>query len=82
MKKFNLEVPVVVKLMVGVEAESKEEAIEKVFNGDFRLDIKDEEDVFEYVDWEWEMHEKVVNGNVYYSGINQVYVEKYEDDEE
>jgi hypothetical protein len=84
MRKYYVEVPVVMKLMVGVVADSKEEAIEKIFNADVAIDVTDENDTFDYIEYEWDMYEKVVQGNVYYGGINDVYIkdEGEADDEE
>lgn len=72
MKTYLVEIPVVLRLMVEVQAENKEEAKEKVFNSNIRIKVIDENNEFKYVDYEWEMYEKVVQGNVYYGGIDRV----------
>lgn len=78
-KKFNVEVPITIRLTVGVEAESEEKAIEKVFGEDgINLDLTDEKNTFEYVDFEWEMHKRVVQGNVFYGCLNELHVEETE----
>lgn len=89
MGKFYVEVPVVMKLMVGVEAESKEDAVEKVFQAPIIMDVREDveenenkEETLDYLEYEWEMYEKVVEGNVYYGGINKVRVTEEEDDED
>jgi hypothetical protein len=78
-KKFNVEVPITIRLMVGIEAESEEKAIEKILNEDtIHLNITDENKRLEYIDFEWEMHKQVVQGNVFHGCLNELYVEETE----
>ena len=58
MKTYLVEIPVVLRLIVEVQAENKEEAKEKVFNSNIRIKVIDENNEFKYVDYEWEMYEK------------------------
>lgn len=44
MSKFLVEVPVVMKMFVSVEADTEEEAIEKVFDSVVRIDINCDHD--------------------------------------
>lgn len=76
MKDFYVEVPVVVKLMIGVKADNAEEAKAKVFGSEISIDINDDKKEFEYLDYEWDIYEKVVQGNVYYGGINEIYIKE------
>ena len=69
----------VMKLMVGVEAETAEEAKEKLFDSDLDFKVEDNKSEFEYVDFECEILEKVVQGNVYYGGINEIEVAEAEE---
>ena len=80
MKEYYVEVPVVLKLKVGIQAENEKDAIEKVLNSeDIVIEAKEvENSKFSWVDYEWEMHEQVVRGNVYYGGINEAYAEEDE----
>jgi hypothetical protein len=76
LKDFYIEVPVLVKLMVGVKAENEEEAKEKLFDADLSLSIEDKGDETEWLDYEWEMLEKVVQGNIYLGDINEISIEE------
>jgi hypothetical protein len=76
MKTYYIEAPVVLKLMVGVEAESKEEAKVKLLNARIGIDVKDDGDTLDWVHYEWELLEQVVQGNVYYGGINEIEIEE------
>lgn len=78
MKKYHVEVPVVMKLMVGVEAENEDEAVNKVFNGEITFNPTFDENEFDFVDYEWDMYQKIVEGNVFYGMINNVHVEEEE----
>jgi hypothetical protein len=81
MPKYLVEMPVVMRLVVEIEADNEQDAIEKTFDEEgitIKVEV-DEESTTEILDYEWEMHEKVVQGNVYYGGINEPYAEKMED---
>lgn len=79
MKDYYVEVPVVLKLMVGVKAENEKDAIEKVFNEDIMIKAEEgDNSTLEWLEYEWEMYSKVVQGNVYYGGINEAYAEEDE----
>lgn len=83
-KRFIVEVPVVLKATVGVWADSEEEAKDKVFEEGFSIEVTDSdnnEDV-EVYDWEWEMHNKITQGNVFYGCINEIDVYPDSDYEE
>ncbi|MFD3261891.1 hypothetical protein ACE3MQ_25145 [Paenibacillus lentus] len=73
---YFIEVPVVMKLMINLEAESEEEAREKLFSGDLNIEVKDSGDQLEILDWEWDMYDQVVQGNVYYGSINKLEITK------
>ena len=77
-KNYYVEVPVILKLMVGVDAYSEEDAIEKVFDSNIEIEAYDNKNEFDFVDYEWEMFKKVNEGNVYCGGISEVYVEEEE----
>lgn len=61
MKNYWVEIPITGKICVAVDAESKEDAIEKAFE----LGTLDDLD-------EWEMHDKIVGGNVFYGVSNEI----------
>lgn len=78
MKTFYVSVPVVMRLSLYVEAEDEHEAKEKVLSGDISIDVTDRGNQFDGIDWEWEMHEKVVQGNVYYGITNEMEITEEE----
>lgn len=82
MPTYYMEVPVLMKLMVEVKADSKEAAKETMYEGHLEIEPKDISDRFNCIDYEWEAHEKVVQGNVYNGSINQIHIEEVEDDED
>lgn len=65
MNKYWVTIPITGKLVVQVEAESKENAIELAFN---KADLEDLE--------EWETHTEVCKGNVFYGVCSRVDVEE------
>ena len=78
MGKYYVELPVVLKFMTEVDADSIEDAIVKAMDSSVTIDVyedKKDTDNLEFVDYEWEFHEHVVKGNVYYGGINEAYAE-------
>ncbi|MFQ3543548.1 hypothetical protein Q7A53_05635 [Halobacillus rhizosphaerae] len=77
MKTYYIEAPVVMKLMIGMRAESMEDAKEKILEGGkISLNPEYKEDAnIDFVDLEWEIHEQVVQGNVYYGNINELEIE-------
>jgi len=78
MGSYYVEIPIVLKLMVSIEAESREDAREKVLNSDINIDINDEKKEFESIDYEWDIYERIVQGNVYYGIINEMSIEEDE----
>lgn len=74
-KTYHVHVPVVMEIVITVEAETKDAAIESVWSTDFGLEIigKDAERVDIA---EWEMHSHVTRGNVYSGCINDIDVEE------
>ena len=79
MAKFSVEAPVLVRLSVIVEAASEEEAIEKLYDGEWELELTPENDAIEDVYYEWDIYEKIVQGNVFYGNINNINVEQVKD---
>jgi hypothetical protein len=80
MPRYYLEIPVVMKVNTVVEADSREEAINKVFHDNVRIEVKVPED-YEYVDWEWEMYERVTSGNIYHGLAHDLFIEEEDGDE-
>jgi hypothetical protein len=72
MKKFGVSVPIAGYVYIEVEAENKNEAIEKVFEQGYK-----EDDI-----QEMDMYEKIVEGNICNVWHNEVEVEELENDEE
>lgn len=76
-KEYYVEVPFTGKIMIcGIKAESSEEALNEVFSSPIEVHVKDPDGKFYSVDWEWDMHEKVCRGNVFYGISNEAYVEE------
>ena len=81
-KRFTIDVPVTVRVTVEVIADSEREAIDIIEEEGFEIKAESHETPgtnTEVVDWEWEMHEQVTQGNVYYGVINRMTVVEEED---
>lgn len=61
MKKYYVQIPITGYLDVEIDAGDKESAIEKAF------EIGTLEDLLE-----WEMHEQIIQGNVFHGLLNEV----------
>ena len=68
MKKYTVYMPFTGRVAIGVEAEDEASAIAQAWEADISFDDKD-------LDIEWEMHEQVCKGNVFYGMQNEVEVE-------
>lgn len=79
MGKYYVEVPVLMKLTLEIEAENKDEAVDKMWQADICMTPTTEKEDIEVLDYEWDMYEKVVEGNVYHGTINGIYVSKSDD---
>lgn len=73
MAKFYVELPVMGKVGMEVEADSAEEAIERAFD----VDPTDDN----VADLEWETCKWVVQGNVFSGPLSEAYAELMDDDE-
>lgn len=71
MKRYAVTLPVSGRLLVEVEAENEDEALDKAFE----VDAKDG-------DLEWETHRRLVYGNVFAGMQREAEVELIEDDED
>lgn len=74
MKTYYVTIPVSMALTFTVEAESEEQAVDKAFEAGVCLNASGEECSPEIV--EWEMHEHIVQGNIFYGVQNSIEVEK------
>jgi hypothetical protein len=72
MPKYSVLVPFTGSMLVQVEADNPEEAKEAAFAVDFDIDNVHE----------LEMHERVVQGNVFYGVQNDIKIDLINDDEE
>ncbi|AHJ87097.1 hypothetical protein JBP901_gp030 [Bacillus phage JBP901] len=80
-KTYFVAVPVVGKVIVEVEgATSEQDAIEKALEVDMSFDIESE-DTTVWVE-EWDRHERVVQGNVYYGVISDAHIDSVEDEDD
>ena len=76
-KTYYVEMPVTMVIKVfDVEADSKEDAIAKVKESNLYVDVIDEEEQFADIELEWEMHDQVVRGNVFYGLLNEASAEE------
>lgn len=78
MKTYIGEVSVAASLSFIVEAESEEEAKEKIFNANCPIDLVDDEGnpVCEITDQEWHLVNESTRGNVAESDIHDFYIEE------
>lgn len=81
MAKFYGKISVVASLNYLIEAESKEEATELLFNANCPIRLIDDEDneVCEVIEQDWHLVEKVRQGNVLESDLNDFYIEEEEE---
>ena len=78
-KNFYGAVSITARLSFNIEAEIKEEAIEKIFNSSCDIQLNDENDVkIEIIDQEWDMINEENIGNVGERNIRdfEIYEEK------
>lgn len=78
-KNFYGAVSITARLSFNIEAESKEEAIKKIFNSSCDIQLNDENGVkIEIIDQEWDMINKENIGNVAERNIRdfEIYEEK------
>ena len=66
MKNFAVSVPIAGFIYIEVEAENEEEAKQKAFESD--AGVRDIE--------EWDMHEKIVEGNIFHGSLNEIEIEE------
>lgn len=78
MKEYTVNVPVVATLTITLEANNDKEAIRKALQAPVNLPPEFIEDSFDEnfedyidVDIEWDMYEKIIEGNVFYAPINK-----------
>lgn len=73
MKRYSVQIPIVAVCYVDVEAESKEEALEKAFNSE-DLSLENVE--------EWEAYRMIVEGNCLHTSYNRAEIVDEEEIEE
>lgn len=78
MAKYSVRVPFCGFVVVDVLAESKEEAIEKGVDSDLSMRLTLNESG---VDYEWDTHEHIVRGNVFYGNLNSASAELVDDED-
>ena len=72
MTKYSVLIPCTLSVDVTVKADSEEEALSKAFDVDFSVKIDDGAD--KATIHEFEAHEEIVKGNVFYGVQNEVEV--------
>lgn len=79
-KEFYGAVSITARLGFRIEAESEEEAKEKLFNACCPISLEDEEGKeIEITDQEWEMIDRANRGNIQQSYVEDFYIEQEED---
>ena len=78
MAKYSVLIPCTLSVDVTVEADSEEEALTKALDLDFSVKIDDGADNAKI--HEFEAHEEIVKGNVFYGVQNEVEVMLIDDD--
>lgn len=81
MKKFYMEIPYTGVLKVEVDAASKEEALQKVYEADRERIYNGEIDDIQWLESEEDYHNKIVEGNVFHGIQNQRVIEEIEDED-
>ena len=64
-------------VLVEVHADDEKQAKDKAFETDFRVEVKDGGEVLEF-----ESHEQIVRGNVFYGVQNEIEVNEIDDDDD
>lgn len=77
MPKYYIEIPYTGKLMIEIEANSEEEALEKIYETDPKE--LDKLDCVDFVEMEEAYHTKVIQGHVYYGVLDKMSVKVIED---
>jgi hypothetical protein len=82
MSKFYIEIPYTGVLKVEVNAETKEDALQKIYDADREKIYNNEVEDIYWVESEEDYQKKVVQGNVFYGIQNEILIEKLEEDED
>ena len=76
MPRYTVTIPCTMAVVVSVEADDEEGAKEAAFNVDFNVELKGDPDASPEI-IEFETHEQITKGNVYYGCINEMEVIEY-----
>ena len=76
MKTYNVTIPCTLSVCVTVEAEDEKSAKEAALNVDFRLDLQSEDKEASPEIVEFETHEQICRGNVFYGCINKMEIDE------
>lgn len=78
MKQFYGEISVVATLSYCIEAESEEEAKEKLFNANCPIDLVDDNDkpICEITEQQWHLVDKKQQGNISESDLTDFWIEE------
>ncbi|OEH92063.1 hypothetical protein [Bacillus solimangrovi] len=82
MKKYYIELPYVAVLKVEVNAETEEEALEKLVEADKEEIFRGKIDDILYIGEDWNYHEQVTQRNVSNSNQYDMFVEEIEREDE
>lgn len=81
MKKFYLEIPYTGVLKVEVDAESKEDALQKVYEADREKIFNGEVEDILFVASEEDYHEKIVEGDRFFGVQNESVIEDWTEED-
>jgi hypothetical protein len=76
MPKYSVIIPCTMTVLVEVQADDEKQAKEKAFETNFYAEVKDGGELLEF-----EAHEQIVRGNVFYGVQNEIEVSEIEDDD-
>jgi hypothetical protein len=74
--EYTVSIPATARIDILVEAESEKEAIEKAWEVEYNLEVEEEGDIETVQIGEFQMHEQIVQGNVFSGVQNKVEVIK------
>jgi hypothetical protein len=78
MPRYNISVPATAAIYMTIEADSEEEAKEKIWNVAFRIKMESDDPASPEIG-EFELHECVTEGNVFNGVLNDIEIEAEEE---
>ena len=81
MPTYSVTVPFIGSFTIYVEAPTEKDAESAALSSDVNLTVKGGEES-QLMDWEWEAHRQICQGNVLYARTNKIRVEAVDDNDE